>query len=407
MDPLRAILICHSCAEEGGSEARMSWNWITALAEEGVELLVVHNGADPTSAAGVGTPPPRVELLDVRSRTIPRRGIPVPLYTAIDYWIWQSKVRRVVKRRLRQRHTDLIHHLSWGSLNYGSFMVKLGTPLVMGPMGGGTQFPKEYLDVLPTSSTYERARNRFVDSVRFNPFARRTVRHAAMVIASNPETAALVRSIGGENVPVMMDDGVANADIHTEPVPQDDDATLRLVWISRMQEFKALAMALDAVELAAKEVDIELTVLGDGPDRPGNADRLEDLESRGLVRDLGWVDRATMSQVYSQSHVMLYNSLRDNGSAPLHDATRWGLPAIVLDHQGPGLIAAESWAVKIALSNPIETPQDLADAIVALALDRERRVAMGHAALAAARANTWQARADKLIGMYKNLLAQQ
>ncbi len=400
MTPQRAILICHSCAAEGGSEARMTWNWICSLADQGLELLVIHNGADPTSAAGLGEAPPGVEFLDIQSRRVPRKGVPVPIYTALDYWLWQSKVRRIVKKRLRQRHADLIHHFSWGSLNYGSMMVGLDAPLVMGPIGGGTQFPEAYLSSLPTSASYERTRSRLVQTVRWNPFAKRTVAKAAMIIASNHETADLVHSIGDVRVPVMMDDGVSAAEIRTQPVPQDDDEVLRLVWTSRMLEFKALNTALEAITLAAKEVRVELTILGDGPDRAHNAERMSELQDEGIVRDLGWVDHKKMSEVYSTSHVLLYNSLRDNGSAPLHSASQWGLPAIVLDHQGPGMITSSSWAEKLPLNGPTETAQDLADAIVGLAGNREKRTAMGWAALEAARQNTWEARAQQLIEMY-------
>ena len=394
MTELHAILVCHSFATDGGSEAKMSWSWVTALAKLGVRLTVFYNGADPTAVVGPGDPPPGVELIDVRSRRIPRI-VPVPLYTAVDYFIWQTKVRRLVKKRLRQGSVDLIHHLSWGSLNYGSLLADLDAPFVMGPIGGGTRFPIAYRRLVPTTWNYERVRNRFVDSVAFNPFARFTMRSAALAIASNAETQHLIEHLGTTRVSLMMDDGVDESSIRPHPVAQAAEGPLRLLWVSRMMEFKALELSLDAVEVAAKECDVVLDILGDGPDRDRLADRLSDLSASGLVNDHGWVDRQAMEDAFASSHVLLYNSLRDNGSAPLHEATRWGLPAIVLDHQGPAQITDDRWAVKIPLSSPQRSVDELASAIVHLANDVDARRRMGAGALRAAHCNTWGERARR------------
>ncbi len=402
MSERHVILICHSLATDGGSEAKMSWSWVSALAKLGVRLTVFYNGADPTAVEGPGDPPPGVELVDVRSRRIPR-VVPVPVYTAIDYFIWQSKVRRLVKKRLRQGSVDLIHHLSWGSLNYGSLLADLDPPFVMGPIGGGTRFPIAYRQLVSTTWNYERLRNRLVESVAFNPFARFTMRKADLVIASNAETQHLIEHLGTTRVSLMMDDGVAEADLRPHPVAQQSEGPLRLLWVSRMLEFKALELSLDAVELAAKECDVVLDVLGDGPDRSRLANRLVDLSALGIVADHGWVDRQAMEDAFASSHVLLYNSLRDNGSAPLHEATRWGLPAIVLDHQGPAQITDDQWAVKIPLTTPQGSVDGLASAIVNLAEDVDARRRMGAAALRAGHCNTWGERARRLVELYDSI----
>ncbi len=128
-----------------------------------------YNGADPTGAVGPGRAPHGVELVDVRTRRIPRI-VPVPVYTAIDYWIWQLKVRRLAKARLRAGDIDIIHHLSWGSLELRipDWPISMH-PSVIGPIGGGTRFPSAYRELVPFTWHYERLRNRLVDLVRFEP----------------------------------------------------------------------------------------------------------------------------------------------------------------------------------------------------------------------------------------------
>ena len=79
------------------------------------------------------------------------------------------------------------------------------------------------------------------------------------------------------------------------------------------------------------------------------------------------------------------------------------MPAVVLDHQGPGFITDDTWAIKVPLTNPEQSVTDLAQAISTLAQDPQRRVEMGQASLAMSHGNRWSDWADYLDGVYQDL----
>ncbi len=389
----------------------MTWQWVVHLAAAGVKVTALVNRADPTSPIDPRTAPLpesvkepwEPEFIAVQPPRLPRR-LPVNLYTALDYQGWQRRALKLARTLHAIDPFDVVHHLSWASIHHGTQLVKIDAPFVLGPVGGGTTSDTGYADCFPTSWKYEQLRNRLVGAVRFNPISRSLVHNADLILASNPETQSVLASMGAHDMQTMLDDGVDTAELRAEPVTQSEEGPLRVLWVSRMMERKALGMALAAVRRAAERADVTMTLIGDGEHRFVVADEIDQMVAAGTLVDHGWSDQETLDAAFASHDVLLFNSVRDNGSAPLHSASAHGMPAIVINHQGPGAITSPDWAIQVPPTTTAQSTSDIADALVELANDRDRRVRMGAASLKAGAANTWPARAEKMKGHYLTLV---
>ncbi|NNE96141.1 MAG: glycosyltransferase [Acidimicrobiales bacterium] len=386
----------------------MTWQWVVHLAEAGVKITALINRSDPTAPIDPRTAelPPSVEaefvphFVSVEPPRLSRR-LPVNVYTAIDYQGWQRRALACARELHVTQPFDLVHHLSWASIHHGTQLVKLDAPFVLGPVGGGTMSAPGYSTCFPNSWRYEQVRNRLVQAVRFNPVSRSLVKNADLILASNAETRSVLASMGAGDVQIMLDDGVDPLELQPEPVDQSESGPLRVLWVGRIMERKALGMALDAVRLASESVDIRMTLMGDGENRHVVADTIEKMVDDGTLIDHGWSDQQMLDAAFASHDVLLFNSVRDNGGAPLHSASTYGLPAVVINHQGPGAITSPDWAIQVKPSTTEQSTVDIAGALVALARDRDRRVRMGWASLHAGAANTWPARARSMAERYR------
>jgi glycosyltransferase involved in cell wall biosynthesis len=389
----------------------MTWQWILHLAEAGVAVTALINRADPTAPIDPRIAPlPRTiptslapTFIAVKAPRLSRR-FPVNVYTALDYQGWQQRALSAARTLHAAEPFDVVHHLSWASIHHGTQLVKIDAPFVLGPVGGGTTSAPGYAECFPTSWRYEQIRNRLVRAVKFNPVSRSLVRNADLILASNPETQSLLASMGAPDVQIMLDDGVDPGELQSEPAAQSSEGPLRVLWISRIMERKALGMALAAVQEAAGRAAVRMTLLGDGEHRYVVADQIDEMVRAGLVVDHGWSDQETIDAAFASHDVLLFNSVRDNGSAPLHSASAYGMPAIVIDHQGPGAITTPDWAIQVPPTTTARSTHDLAEALIDLARDRDRRVEMGVASLQAGARNTWPARAELMVAHYRSII---
>ena len=400
--PIRAILVCYACGPGRGSEPQMSWSWINALADAGVSVtaLVSQQYADTLNQALAANPSPliNIEYVNRAESTVLARL--KKAYVATQYLSWQ----RAALKRARELHEaqpfDVAHHFSYGSVTQGTLITELDIPSVAGPLGGGQYTPKAFRSIVPNEWRTESLRGWLVRLGGRNPLLKRTATTASIILASNLETKQLLESAGA-TCEVMLDDGNKPGEIAA--APRTLGPALRLVWVGRIYEFKGLDLALDALAKAVEHCKVSLIVCGDGPGKPTVKAKLAELVARGIVTDFGWATEDQLTEIYEQSDAILYTSLRDNGGAPLHKAARTGLPAIVLDHQGPGAIVSTAWGLKVQPISPAQAVADLASEITRLANDPQLYERLSAAALVAAHDNEWPARAKRVVEIYESL----
>jgi len=171
--------------------------------------------------------------------------------------------------------------------------------------------------------------------------------------------------------------------------------------------YKGADMAVEALGNLPLDMRdrLHLTIVGDGSERA----HLEAMvAARGLDRTVtfaGWVQQAQTLDYYRRADLFCFPSVREFGGAVVLEAMACGLPCIVVDHGGIGEYVTEATGYKIAPTSRAAVVRDLSDRIATLAADPERRAAMSAAAIARAREFTWDAKADRLVAIYSELLA--
>jgi hypothetical protein len=159
----------------------------------------------------------------------------VGLQSAFLYSIWQ---RRTYKKAIELHERigfDIVHHVSYGSQSAPPPVWKLPVPFIWGPMGGAQQTPHTFRQYFGPSWARDFLRNARVRILSHSPFLRKAVRSSALVLATNRDTAKLLNRIGGRDVRLFLDSGLASNFILREPVFRQTDGSLTLLWAGRMQ----------------------------------------------------------------------------------------------------------------------------------------------------------------------------
>ncbi|MEE8603233.1 glycosyltransferase [Euzebya tangerina] len=395
MTTRQVLISAYACAPGHGSEAEGGWNWVRWTAEAGhaVTVLTQPQFAGPLRHAVGGAV--RVEVAKPAAWASVVRGHP-RVYA--DYLAWQASSAELARRLTTSATFDLVHHVSWGSLIWGTPLHHLDVPLVFGPVGGGQVAPPAFKAYFGDSWAKEALRTLLVTrALPRNPRTRATLRGAAVVAVTNAATERAVRSIGAPQVLQMLDTGLSPGDEAEPPGPTSrPPGRMELLWIGRLLPIKALPLALEAVAAAARTAEVRLTVAGGGPQAHDVEAWTRRLGLQDRVSLLGHVPHEQIRPLLRRCDALLFTSLRESFGAQILEAAAQARPAVSLDLHGVGTHLPHTAGYLVPATDRRTTVAALAAAIVTAALDPTERARRGRAARRWALQQRWPARVEAI-----------
>lgn len=153
-----------------------------------------------------------------------------------------------------------------------------------------------------------------------------------------------------------------------------DDEVL-LAFVGRFAPIKRLDLLLDAFARArGAEPRLRLAVVGDGHERAGLERRAGELGVAADVRFLGYCRE--LRPIFAAADLAVLSSDNEGTPVSLIEAAAAGLPAVATDVGGVSEVVNEETGILVSPNDP----QALANAILAMATDPNRRQAAGLAA---------------------------
>lgn len=382
----------------------MGWQWFLCLARQHDVVLLTHAYFRPHIE-------PALRQAGLEALEVHYHELALPFLhpdTAINsrayYTAWQWHVRGRVRRLLRERHFDLIHHITWATLRFPCLLGGLGVPLVMGPLGGGEVAPLRLFSGLPLKvRVYELLRSASLLLVRVDPLATWGPRRSALVLCKTDDSLrAMPASVRSRTV-IASEIGSPPVKPSVGPRPgvAEEPRRFRLLFAGRLLGLKGVTLALGAVgRLVQRGLDVEFDIVGDGPMRAHLERQVQTLGLHKHVKLLGGVTRDQMLDLYGGADLFVFPSLHDSGGTVVLESLSRGLPVVCLDLGGPKYHLDDRCGAVVCTAglNTAQVEQALADVIAALYGDRQRLAAMARQAVVHAERHSWEAIVQRAYG---------
>lgn len=407
---MRVLLVGHACCPDLGSEPGLTWNWARHLAELHDITLLAHPLYRDRVEAALGTERSaglEVRWVDLPARVDPWKGRSDERWIRLHYLLWQRAALREAHRQHAARPFDVTHHVSWGTVNAPPALWRIDAPFVWGPVGGGQTAPPGFRRYLGGGLLRESLRTVLHRVAPLSPGLRQAAARSAAVLATNRETADLLRAAGCRDVGMFLDNGVLPGQVadlrRTGPDRAAAGKSLDLLWVGRVEPRKALPLALEVMARVG-DLPVTLTIAGDGPQRAECARLADAYRLDGSVRFLGRVPRPEVDALFARSDALLFTSLQDAFGSVVLEAMAAGLPVLCLDHQGVGAMVPSAAAIKVPVVTPGKVIDGLAAGIRLLLASPAVRRRMSAAAIDFARTETWPERARRISHVYSRCL---
>ena len=409
---MRVLLFAYSARAGRGSEPALGWGWARHLARAGHEItLLTHARNEEDNRAWLDAhPQPNLTMTCVdsgRSGRALRAAVPAErLARVIEYVAWRRAARREALRLHGAAAFDVVHHVTYSSIVPGSPVCRLGPPFVLGPLGGGQRAPAGARPLFGRAWPLERLRSAAVAATGagLNPLARASVRQASSVLATNDATLQIARRLGARRPELMADTGLDPARVGTPRTGLRKERPLRVLWVGTLAPIKAPRLALAAVACARREIDVELHVVGNGPQRQDLGTWAAELGIDDSVRVHGSLPWSDVMDLYATCDVLLFTSVRDSLGSQLVEAAAAGLPIVAVDLHGAASVLPSTASIKVPFGDVDSTATGLSRALLRLLTDETTYARLSRGAIDFARSQTWPERVRRIERIYEDVV---
>jgi glycosyltransferase involved in cell wall biosynthesis len=334
MSSLRVLVVAEHASTRLGGEAILPYHYFRGLRARGVDaFLIVHErtraelqGLFPTELDRIRFVPDKFlqKLFYQLGRLFPRRiseatfGLANQLLTQLT--------QRAIARSLATAGS-VVHQPIPVSPRFPSLLWNVGSPVVIGPMNGGMEFPPAFQNTEPLLSRLSIPLGRAFTGA-MNTLLPGKMRAAVLLVANRRTRAALPAGVRG-HVFELPENGVDLAQWRADFAPTLDG---NFVFAGRLVAWKALDIVLQAL---AHTPDATLDVIGDGPMLSRWQRLAADLGLEQRIKFHGWMPQPDCARILARSIALVLPSLYECGGAVVLEAMAMAKPVIATAWGGP------------------------------------------------------------------------
>jgi glycosyltransferase involved in cell wall biosynthesis len=328
--------------------------------------------------------------------------------SSLSYYYFEHLVWLRFGERLRAGRFDVVHRLTPLNPVTPSLMAtwcrRIGVPFVLGPLNGGVPWPRGF----DAARRREREWLSYIrNAYRLLPGYRSTLRDAAALIIGSRDTLLQVPPSSRARC-IYIPENAVDPGRFPDDSPRPASPRLRVVFLGRLVPYKGPDMLIEAAAPLIREGRLELTLVGDGPER-GNLERqIRDSVVGAGVRLTGWVDQTEVHRHLAEADVLAFPSIREFGGAVALEAMISGAVPIVMNYGGTGELVTASTGYLLEMGDRAAIVGQLRNVFVNVAADPAQLVPRRRAGVRRVRARfTWAAKAAQVREVYEWVLGRR
>jgi glycosyltransferase involved in cell wall biosynthesis len=270
---------------------------------------------------------------------------------SIAYYSFERAVWRRFNQRLAAREFGLVHRISPLSPTSQSPIArklrKIKIPFVIGPLNGGVPWPPRFID-------RQHAERDWLSTIRslykLMPAYRSSRRDSSAILVGSMFTNQDMPRWARQKCIYMPENGV---DLERFNRPRDRTASLPLqgAFVGRLVPYKGADMLLEAAAEFLRTGQLELHIIGDGPQRPLLEAIADRFGIRANVHFYGRISHVEVQERLRLCDFLALPSVREFGGGVVLESMALGVTPIVADYAGPSELVDEKTGIRIAFAD--------------------------------------------------------
>jgi glycosyltransferase involved in cell wall biosynthesis len=227
------------------------------------------------------------------------------------------------------------------------------------------------------------------------------MRRADLLLAATQDDQKAIQRIHGREAVLLSEVGTDPHALPRKTESYEGKKALRVIWCGIFVARKALPLALKAVQLAAREIPLELHIVGTGACEKEWKSLAELQGISAICHWHGFLAHDRAMEIIRESDVMLFTSLQEATATVVVEALQFGVPVICHDICGFGSVVTETSGVKVPVKSPSRSSASFAEALIRLAHNPELLHSLSSGALQRAKEISWPNQAGIMLECYQ------
>lgn len=412
--PYRVLLVAEAANPEWTSVPLVAWNLSRALAKvTNVHLVTQVRNRDAIIRAGLIEGQdftvidndrfayPLYKLSDWLRGGVGKGWTTKMAFSSLAYYSFEHDLWRRFKSRIAGREFDIVHRITPLSPTNQSIiarrLAKLKIPFVVGPLNGGVPWPKGFRD-------RQHAEREWLSHIRWlyklMPGYRSMRRHSAAIIVGSTYTLAEMPRWAKSKCVLIPENGVREELLNLTR-DRSTFRPLRGAFVGRLVPYKGADILLEAAADFLRKEQLELHIIGDGPQRLLLEATVQRLNVQNRVLFHGWIPYGEVQERLKTCDFLALPSVREFGGGVVVEAMALGVTPVVADYAGPSELVDERTGIRVPFHDQKSLVEGMKRAIERIIRSPDMLEELGAAAREKVREKlTWEAKANQIVAVY-------
>ncbi|HEV7349177.1 glycosyltransferase family 4 protein [Telluribacter sp.] len=349
----KILLSAYACEPNKGSEPAVGWNWALEISKMGHEVWVITRLNNKKTIDAYPSIPHNLHFIYY---DLPSKILKFKKYfgTRIYYFLWQINISNLAKKLHNTYNFDLVHHITFVTLRFPSFLYKIEAPFIFGPVAGGEEPTLKLINSLPLRyKVYEYIRLLSNRSLKINPFSNSALESSKVIFCATEDTKNVLSEKFKYKSFVNSAIGISNTPRHCPTLKSIKNVDVfHLLYVGQIIPLKGIHILLKSIAFLKNEgINVHLTIIGRGNYQIHLQKLSQLLNIDNQIEWVKWLPQEELHEYYKKGHLLVFPSFHDSGGFVILEAFSNGMPALCLDIGGPNQIVNSSCGIKISTKN--------------------------------------------------------
>lgn len=336
---MKILLSAYACAPGKGSEQGVGWNWAVELKKINYDVYVLTRSNNAASISA------EKEALGIHFiyYDLPLFFVKIKKYIGIHlyYILWQYFSYRILKKKYKKNNFDIVHHITFVSFRFPTFLYKLGGKFILGPIGGGEQSTMTLIKSLPIKNQCIEFFRIFINKLnKYNFFINKAYKAAAEIHVTTLATFNKIPLKFQYKTFINSAIGINNFSAVSSIKKKKEFVIL---FAGNLLHWKGIHLAILAFSsIRDKNQNIIFKIVGSGNFRKYLVSLVNKLKLSSRIIFIPFVTQKELFKMYSNSDIFIFPSFHDSGGFVVLEAMSFGLTVICLGQGGPADILGKN-----------------------------------------------------------------